>query len=351
LAKQETLRKQELPTHVRVSIGSAIGIGLLEGKLDAFPSTAYLMTYKAGKCIANCGFCPQAKSSLSKSDLLSRVSWPAFSIQAVVKQIENAFRTGKIGRVCIQALNYQTVFDEIVVIVKSIKKQVDIPISVSCQPINKGNMEKLAQAGVNRIGIGIDAATKEIFDKIKGPKTNGPYRWQEQFKLLEETIDVFGSENISIHLIIGLGETEKQATQFIQKCVDSAVLPVLFAFTPIKGTKLSEKTQPPIASYRRIQLVRYLIVNKLIRFEEIKFNKTGNIIGLDIDNEKKYQIIETGIPFQTTGCPSCNRPFYNEKPSGPIYNYPRTLSKDEINLVKKQLGTLIKKQKIGKKKN
>ena len=24
----------------------------------------------------------------------------------------------------------------------------------------------------------------------------------------------------------------------------------------------------------------------------------------------------------TSGCPGCNRPFYNERPRGPIYNYP-----------------------------
>jgi len=32
----------------------------------------------------------------------------------------------------------------------------------------------------------------------------------------------------------------------------------------------------------------------------------------------------------TSGCPNCNRPYYNEKPSGPIYNYPRPLKKEEI---------------------
>ncbi|HDI74230.1 MAG TPA: hypothetical protein ENF57_04430 [Candidatus Korarchaeota archaeon] len=26
--------------------------------------------------------------------------------------------------------------------------------------------------------------------------------------------------------------------------------------------------------------------------------------------------------FLTSGCPSCNRPFYNERPRGPIYNFP-----------------------------
>jgi len=34
----------------------------------------------------------------------------------------------------------------------------------------------------------------------------------------------------------------------------------------------------------------------------------------------------TGEPFQTCGCPDCNRPFYNERPGGVMYNYPRPLT-------------------------
>ena len=45
-----------LPKLVRVSVDSAIILGLLEGKLDAEPTPAYLMTYKTGKCTANRGF-------------------------------------------------------------------------------------------------------------------------------------------------------------------------------------------------------------------------------------------------------------------------------------------------------
>src|SRR5690554_5658811 len=99
-------------------------MGLLEGKLDVDPSTAYIMTYKAGKCTANCGFCPQAKNSQSKAELLSRVSWPVFSTQTVVGQIKNTFNAGKIGRVCIQALNYPTVFEDLTALVNIIKQHV-----------------------------------------------------------------------------------------------------------------------------------------------------------------------------------------------------------------------------------
>jgi len=37
----------------------------------------------------------------------------------------------------------------------------------------------------------------------------------------------------------------------------------------------------------------------------------------------------TGEAFRTSGCPGCNRPYYNERPSGPFYNYPRGLTEEE----------------------
>jgi biotin synthase-related radical SAM superfamily protein len=36
--------------------------------------------------------------------------------------------------------------------------------------------------------------------------------------------------------------------------------------------------------------------------------------------------------FRTSGCPGCNRPFYNERATGPIYNYPRELREEEYNV-------------------
>ena len=150
-----------LPKLIRVSVGSAIILGLSEGKLDAEPTTAYLMTYKTGKCTANCGFCPQARTSLSNAELLSRITWPTFPTKNVLKRIESAVNDEKIRRVCIQALNYPNVFQHLVALVKMIKQHANVPISISCQPLNGENIRRLAEAGADRIGIPIDAATEK----------------------------------------------------------------------------------------------------------------------------------------------------------------------------------------------
>ncbi|MEM3824210.1 MAG: hypothetical protein QXH87_04680, partial [Candidatus Bathyarchaeia archaeon] len=85
---------RELPKKIRVSLGSAFVMELLIGKLEAAPTTAYLMTYRKGRCTANCGFCPQARKSSARSDMLSRVSWPVFATEKVLNGIEKAVRDG-----------------------------------------------------------------------------------------------------------------------------------------------------------------------------------------------------------------------------------------------------------------
>jgi biotin synthase-related radical SAM superfamily protein len=321
-----------------VSVGSAIVLGLLEGKLDTEPTTAYLMTYKTGKCTANCGFCPQARSSHSKAELLSRVSWPVFPTKSVLKRLESTVNDNRIRRVCIQALNYTDVFAHLAALAKAVKQHTKVPISVSCQPLNRENIQRLAEASVDRIGIALDAATEKLFDEVKGSVAGGPYQWESQFRQLREAVEVFGKGNVSTHLIVGLGETEKEAVCIIQQCVDMHVLPALFAFTPIRGTVLENKRQPQIESYRRVQLARYLIVDGTARYENMRFDVDGRIVDFSVKKEALKRVVETGQPFLTSGCPDCNRPFYNEKPSGPLYNYPRSIRLEETAVIRRQLS-------------
>jgi biotin synthase len=335
--QEMTSTNEGTPQKIRVSLGSAIVLELLNGKLDAAPTTAYLMTYKEGKCTANCAFCPQAHESSSRADMLSRVSWPTFPTEKVLKGISKAVVNGAIRRVCIQALNYPEVFVNLTAIIEAIKQNANVPISVSCQPLNAKNVQLLAEAGAERIGIPLDAATKEIFENVKGEAVRGPYNWERQWKILDEATKIFGKDMVSTHLIVGLGETEKEMISTIQKCVDMGVLPALFAFTSIAGTRLEGMNQPTIEKYRRIQVARYLIVHGISRYENMVFSQIGEIINFGIEKIMLDQIIETGKPFLTSGCPNCNRPYYNEKPSGPIYNYPRSLNRKEIAKLTKDL--------------
>jgi biotin synthase len=323
------------PNMIRMSIGSAIVLGLAEGKLDALPTTVYLLTYKDGKCTANCGFCPQAKGSKSRADMLSRVVWPAFMTRRVVDGIEKAVKQNKTKRVCIQALNYPTVFDDVLSVISNIRSRCAVRISVSCQPVAIEILRKLAQAGVERIGIPLDAATEEIFDEIKGKRAGGPYGWQRQLRSLRDAVKVFGKSMVSTHLIVGLGETEEELVEIIQLCVDMGVVPALFAFTPVPGTALEHSLPPSLNTYRRVQLARYLIVFEKTRYKSVRFGRDHRIVDFGVPRKTLQELIDSGNPFLTSGCPNCNRPYYNERPGGVAFNFPRAPTSEEINEIEK----------------
>jgi biotin synthase len=141
--------------------------------------------------------------------------------------------------------------------------------------------------------------------------------------MLEESLHIFGKGNVSTHLIVGLGETEREMAERIQWAHDCGVTVGLFAFTPVRGTHLADRPPPPLAAYRRMQAARWLVVHGLTRFEEMAFDRQERWACLD------QPLPATGEPFRTSGCPDCNRPFYNEQPSGPMYNYPRPLTAEE----------------------
>jgi biotin synthase len=315
---------------IRVSIGSASVLGLgSRVKFKDPPTTCYLMTYKEGHCNANCGFCPQAKSSKSSEEMLSRVTWPIFPFKDYLTKLKYLQPSNQFKRICIQTLNYPENFNHLMEIITQIRHNIKIPISVAIPPMSKDKLKELKLAGVQRVGIALDGTTPEIFNKIKGDDINGPYKWDQHFQKLVEALDIFSEGFVSTHLIIGLGEKEKEVIFRIEELHNLRILVSLFAFTPIKGTKFEDISQPSLLNFRKLQLGRYLIVYKEKDRRDFTFNTKGNIVRFNIGKKELKDIINDTDAFLTSGCPGCNRPYYTSKPSGPIYNYPRKVRERE----------------------
>lgn len=317
---------------IRLSIGTSFQLGLESGPKDPYFTTAFIMTYQEGKCRANCAFCPQARESSSSSDRLSRLSWPEYSINTL---IENLPLSGQFRRICIQTICYPEVIDDVVDIVGKLRKITKLPISVAIHPISKVDMTKLKDVGISNIGIALDASTPDLFDEIKGKHRESHYRWEHHHKAIEDALEIFGKGNVTTHLIIGLGESEFEAAKFITDMYQKGVSVGLFAFTNIKGTSLEDHLPPNLESYRRVQVVRHLVSRNEIEIDQIAEDEIGHI-SLKIDSKKLRETLSSGEAFRVTGCKGCNRPFYNERPRGPMYNYPRDLTEDEIQQVIKE---------------
>ena len=318
---------------VRVAFGTGVVLGLWHGQLATAPTTAHFLTYYEGRCRANCQFCPQARGSTADPRMLSRVVWPRCDFERVLSAIEE--KSDEFARVCIQTVNYKGMIDDVCELVARIKNKHDVPISVSCQPLRAEDIKRLAEVGVDRVSIALDAAAPELFDLLKGKSVGSSYTWDGHIRALDDARKIF-RDKVSTHLIAGLGESEQEMVQTIQLLHDRGVTVALFAFTPIAGTPLAKKPQPDVANYRRIQLARYLITKGLSEANRMKF-ESGKIVDFGVSQEELCTAVNSGEPFRTSGCPGCNRPFYNESPRGPIYNYPRKPTSKEIAVIQGQL--------------
>ncbi|NVM17805.1 MAG: radical SAM protein [Candidatus Lokiarchaeota archaeon] len=329
---------------IRVSIGSASVLGLYESKrFKDIPTTCYLMTYKEGHCTANCGFCPQARESESSIELLSRVSWPVFSFKEFLIKLKYLPPTKRFKRICIQTLNYFQNFQDLVEIVSQIRKNCEIPISVAIPPMSREKLEQLKLIGIERVGIALDAATPEIFEAIKGIKVKGPYSWDGHLQNLKDALEIFSVGYVTTHLIVGLGESSKEILKMIKNLNDKKIKISLFAFMPIKGTMLEDLKRPEVLNFRKIQLGRYLLINDLKRLSDFTFNNKGDLIKFNLNKRELLNIINITDAFLTSGCSGCNRPYYTSRPSGPIYNYPRSLSTNEKEVIFESLINLVHK--------
>ncbi|MHB9033044.1 MAG: radical SAM protein, partial [Anaerolineae bacterium] len=116
----------------------------------------------------------------------------------------------------------------------------------------------------------------------------------------------------------------------LQHLADLGINTGLFAFTPLAGTPLADQKPPSLVSYRRMQAARHLIFVCGLSDARFTFDAEGQLTGFGISPAELHDLLADGTAFRTSGCPDCNRPYYNERPGGVMYNYPRPLAGVEI---------------------
>ena len=300
---------------IRLSVGSAVQLGLRRARMDASPTTIYTML--GDKCLGACGFCTQSRLNTADKTLLSRVIWPEFPMDDVLDGVK---ATDGVGRICIQTLKYADLLPDLIAAAKALAAASDAPISICMNPVDKAWLVALKDAGVERVGVGLDCATEETFAAIKPG-----FNWNAYQRFIDDTIDVFGRG--SVHLIVGLGDSDAALVRAFQTYHDKGCSIALFAYTPVRGTAL-DFPPPPLERYRALQLARYFILHDLATLDNMTF-EGEKLAAIDVEPSVLARVLDTGTAFRTSGCPSCNRPMYNERPGGAMYNHPRALTPDE----------------------
>lgn len=335
---------RESPEYIQTSLAASLTLGLQQGSFHRnakLKGLNLLLHYKEG-CLGRCHFCGLSKSRREgpRGKTFIRVDWPIHFLEEI---IERAKGKDQIHRVCISMITHPKAVEDTLFVIRRLREETDLYISVLISPTlihREDSLMAMRKAGADRVGIAIDAATPDLFERLRGKGVRGPHRWDHYWDLVQMAVGVFGKFHIGIHLIVGLGETEKEMVETIQTGQDMGAHTHLFSFYPEKGSPMESHVPPPLSQYRRIQLARWIINEGLGTCDEMKFNGTGKLVDFGIDINPLIQI---GEPFMTSGCPgrdgkvACNRPYGNEKPSGPIRNFPFLPEPEDIEEIRKQL--------------
>ncbi len=335
------------PEYVRVSTASDLVLfqKVFRFRGNAVPTSINLLLHFPDGCKANCLYCGQARENPPAPpdrDLI-RVPWPIRRLDEVIENLKRVSRCGnsfRPWRLCIASITHYRAVEALLEVVKRVRSELTIPITALVTPtlFGEDELRELFRLGVERIGIAIDCANPTIFDLLRGRRARGPHRWERYLQGVEEAVEVFGRGRVGIHIIVGLGESERDCAELIQRIHDMGGETHLFAFYPEPYSVMREWPRVHAGQYRRVQLARYLIDNEVARFEEMRFNAWGQIVDFGIPKHLLDEIVESGLPFTTSGCPGCNRPWANERPSDGIpMNFPWVPRGEEIEVVRKQL--------------
>ncbi len=339
------------PEYVRMSLAAAMTLDLAPGSFyrnARLGCINLLLTYPGG-CRANCAFCGLAREKRAEAfeprfEKFIRVAWRAWPLAQVIERINQA--PPWVERVCISMITHPQAKADTLEICRRVARGASQPVSLLIAPtlLKEGDLEAMKEAGAERIGVAIDAATPELFAGLRGAGVAGPHRWEHYWRIYEQALAVFGQGKVGVHLIHGLGESERELIGVMDRARALGGSTHLFCFFPERFSALGERPQPPANGYRRIQMARWLIDHDLARAADMVFDQEGRVVGFGVSAQVLEEVLASGRPFMTSGCPgasgevACNRPFGNEKPGPDLRNYPFALDAGDLALVREQIS-------------
>ncbi len=284
---------------IRASVGTLAVLGLLDFKLVEKPMTAYFLQYSPRGCNANCVFCAQSHSR-GGSDKLGRVTWPVISLETVEKYWKKSFT-----RICFQTVIKPGFPSEALSVLMTMRSfEPELPISLAVTPIPRHYLVEAKRLGVEMLGVGLDTSTPVLFEEW-----SKPHSWELYWKFTERAVEIYGEGNVYVHLIMGLGESLRELVEVMKRIYRLGARVALFNYVDERGSP-----RVNIRYYRLAQLARFILEHELD--PDLYINYEKSVV------EKDLPISNIVGAFYTSGCPGCNRPFYNESPRGPLYNIP-----------------------------
>jgi biotin synthase len=342
------------PEYVQMSTAAAITLGLVAGSMHRTSCTHclnLLVTYPEG-CRANCTYCGLARHREESRDYADRnfirVDWPTARYEEVIERVKRGSDQGQFERMCISMITHpNSDHDTVTLLEQWVREVPQIPVSILSNPTSMTyqDLETLREKGADIFTVALDAVTPAIFERTRGKTVDSPHRWDKYWQTIEWAAEIFGPEKFGAHLIAGMGETEQEMLEVCQKIRDMGGHNHMFGFFPEQGSMMEDWPPVPRDHWRRVQLGRFIIDYAGGRIDDMQFNADGQVTDFGLDERELDDLISSGKPFQTSGCPgksdeeisACNRPYGDSSPTD-IRSFPFALNAEDVSFVRRQLA-------------
>jgi biotin synthase len=344
------------PDYVQMSTAAAITLGLVPGRLHRCGCTRclnLLLTYPEG-CRANCAYCGLARHRERERNYADRnfirVDWPAAPLEWIIERVVAMGAACPFHRMCISMITHPRSDDDTRTVLEAWTRRIgraQIPVSILSNPttMTRSDVQTLFDLGAEIFTVALDAATPELFARTRGKGVASPHSWDKYWQIFHDAVDIFGPGRIGMHLIVGLGETDRDVLGLCDRLYRLGGHSHLFCFFPEAGSLMDHLPAPPRARWRRLQLARYLIEYRDHPFAALRFDEDGALIDFGLAAEALGAVVATGMPFRTSGCPgkdrpdvsACDRP-YGDSPPSDIASYPFQPHGGDLRRIRAQLG-------------
>jgi biotin synthase len=174
-----------------------------------------------------------------------------------------------------------------------------------------------------------------------------PHSWAKYWEILNHKRDIFGPQKFGAHIIVGMGETEFNVLELVQKLVDMGGHSHMFCFFPEKGSlmdHLARSVAPRAAWPLSDRLLRREGRADALRRSRPgrRFRPAGGRTGRH--HRCRDRLPHLGFPgkFQDD-ISACDRP-YGASPPSNIASFPFQPNKRDIGKIRRQLGETAKVQ-------
>jgi biotin synthase len=328
-------------------MASAIALRLRSGRFsrDFEPGGVnLLLNYKEG-CRSDCGYCGLARTRPGSYEDRSfiRVEWPLVRSDDLVERVTRSEPPAT--RVCISMVTHGRAYRDTCAIARQLVERAQIPVSVLVAPpaLNGERLENLRAIGVDMVGIGLDAVTEPLFRAVRTEVPAGGLSWDKYWEVIADAREIFGPWKVNVHLVVGLGETDRDLVRLFVALRDRKIYSYLFCFNPEPGSRMADEAKPSLRRWRRVQLARHLVEAEGYPLEEFGFDATGTIACVRAARRAVEAIVADGTAFMTNGCPGagggagCTRPYGSYGPAEPFRDYPFAPAPSDLDEVREQL--------------